>query len=286
MTVDVVPPIAPKDRLVEQRAVGAQEFGALLGLPLLIALANVVGLASGLRVGVHARDGRHVVATEGGRRHRVVDGIVATSYSGNLIQILLLLLVLVQLGADALHDDGPVVVVDLLVLRRLVVDQLRGGLVVEQSGRRGMVDRLWLVELGLIKCRRRRKLFSPLETRTTLPRDSILYSLRDHLLWECEWRSPSTVIQMPRIIWPTFHFRFVFLPFDMITRRPLNKDCPFVREHNGRPRWLLAAQVRWWRFRCWRLACSLCMRKTITQVVHTAGWRFDGSTLLEYWIID
>lgn len=132
MTIHVVPPVAGEQRLIEEGAVGAQEGAALVALASIV--AHVVRLAAGLRVSVHSRHGGHVVAREGGVRDRVVDGVVVARRSGNVLKVLLVLpsRLLLLVPITAADNDGSVVVVDLLVLRRGVLSDRCWCLVVLQ----------------------------------------------------------------------------------------------------------------------------------------------------------
>lgn len=115
MAVHVVPPIAGELLLIEEGAVCAEERTALFTLPSIV--ADVVRLAACLWIGVHARHSRHVVATERGGWHRVVDGVIVAWHSGDILKVLFVLLLLVQLvTVGSPHNNRSVVVVDLLVL--------------------------------------------------------------------------------------------------------------------------------------------------------------------------
>lgn len=119
MAVHVVPPIAGEESLIEQSAVGAEETAALLSLPSIV--AYVIRLAASLGVGVHARKSWDVVAAEGGVWNCVVNGIIVSRHSGNVLKLLLLGLLL-RLLVPTTDDDGSVVVVDLFVLGLGVLD--------------------------------------------------------------------------------------------------------------------------------------------------------------------
>lgn len=84
--VDIVPPVASEFLLIENGSVGAEERGTLVTFATIV--ANVVRLAAGFDVGVHAGCGRNVLAMEIGVRHLVQNWIVDTGRSGNLAKIL------------------------------------------------------------------------------------------------------------------------------------------------------------------------------------------------------
>lgn len=114
VTVHVVPPIAREDRLVEQGSVAAQERASLVSLSSVV--ADVIRLASRLRVGIHSRNGRDVVTAERGLWHGMVDREIMAGHSWQFAQVLSLFLLYFVLVGTA-DDDRSVIVVDLLVLR-------------------------------------------------------------------------------------------------------------------------------------------------------------------------
>lgn len=119
VAVHVVPPITGEESLIEQSAVGAEETAALLSLPSIV--AYVIRLAASLGVGVHARKSWYIVAAEGGVWNCVVNGIIVSRHSGNVLKLLLLGLLL-RLLVPTTDDDGSVIVVDLFVLGLGVLD--------------------------------------------------------------------------------------------------------------------------------------------------------------------
>lgn len=113
VAIHVVPPVTGEQSLVEEGAVGAQEGASLLAFPSIV--AHMVGLAASLRVGVHSRDSWNIVTTEGCVGHRMVDGVIVSRHSRNVLKLLLLLGFLLLL-VHPLHDDRSMIIVDLLVL--------------------------------------------------------------------------------------------------------------------------------------------------------------------------
>lgn len=97
----------------------------------------MVGLAASLGIGVHTRNGGHIVATETGVGHRVVNGEIVSRNSRQFIQVLLFIS-LVLLLVDAFYDDRSVIVVHLLVLRLSVLMNARWGLSKGSVGDRSM----------------------------------------------------------------------------------------------------------------------------------------------------
>lgn len=87
--VNIVPPVAGELLLAEDGAVGAQEWGTLMTFTAVV--TDVIGLTSGLDVGVHSRGGGHISTVETGLWYWMVDGIVVAGNPGNLIEILLFL---------------------------------------------------------------------------------------------------------------------------------------------------------------------------------------------------
>lgn len=120
VAIYVVPPIASKQRLVEQCSVGAQERAALFSFASIV--TYVVCLATSLRVGVHSRYSGNVLTAEAGRRNRVVNRIIVARDARNIFELLALVLLLLLL-VDTSYDDRSMVVVHFFVLRLCVFGQ-------------------------------------------------------------------------------------------------------------------------------------------------------------------
>lgn len=118
VTVNVVPPIAGEFFLVENGSVGAQERCTLVAFATIV--AHVISLTAGFYVGIHTRHGRHITTVEVGRRHFMVDRIIVTGHTGNLVQILTFFLVTVVVVVIAVQT---VLIVSVFVVGAGVVQR-------------------------------------------------------------------------------------------------------------------------------------------------------------------
>lgn len=89
-TVNIVPPVTIEFLLIKNGSVCAQEWSSLMAFSSIV--TSVIGLASCFYIGVHSRNGWHIVTRKTSVRNFMVDWVVYSWLTGNFAEILFLLL--------------------------------------------------------------------------------------------------------------------------------------------------------------------------------------------------
>jgi hypothetical protein len=98
LAVHIVPPIACKILLVKNGSVGAKEWGTLITFTTIV--AGVVGLTSGLYIGVHSRNSWYVGTRKWSVWNCMIYWIINSWHSRDLAEILFILFGLLLLHVN------------------------------------------------------------------------------------------------------------------------------------------------------------------------------------------